>query len=225
MRALVTGFEPFGGDGVNASAEAVKRLAATWGAASGRAETGGAALDTLLLPVTFGGAFAPVREAVLAAQEEGAPYDVVVGVGLAAQTDVIRLERVAINVADARIPDNAGHVPADEPLVDAGPAAHFTGLPVKAALAGLREAGIPAVVSNTAGTFVCNALFYALRDAFGDGVTGFVHVPRMTEEAVDGDPGLPLDTLAAALRIVLTTSLAAARGEQQEKAMAAGAEH
>ncbi|MBL0886321.1 pyroglutamyl-peptidase I family protein [Myceligenerans indicum] len=220
MRALVTAFEPFGGDQVNASAEAVARLAAGWDASAE-----GAVLDTLLLPVTFGGAFAPVRSAVLAASEAGAPYDVVFGVGLAARTSLVRLERVAINVADARIPDNAGQVPADEPLVEAGPAAHFTGLPVKAALAALHDAGVPAAVSNTAGTFVCNALFYALRDAFGDGVTGFVHVPRTTEEAADDDPGLPLETLAAALRIVLTTSLAAARGEEQRTAAAAGAEN
>ncbi|RPF21219.1 pyroglutamyl-peptidase I [Myceligenerans xiligouense] len=220
MRALVTAFEPFGGDHVNASAEAVTRLAATWDP-----EAAGAALDTLVLPVTFGGAFAPVRAAMLAAREEGAPYDAVVAVGLAAGTEAVRLERVAINVADARIPDNAGHLPADEPLLRTGPAAHFTGLPVKAALAALHEAGIPAAVSNTAGTFVCNALFYTLREAFGDGVTGFVHVPRTAEERADGDPGLPLETLASALRIVLTTSLAAARGEVLRAAVAAGAEH
>lgn len=220
MRALVTGFEPFGGDDVNASAEAVARLAATWDA---RAE--GAALDTLLLPVTFGGAFPPVRRAVLAARADGRPYDVVLGVGLAARTDVVRLERVAINLADARIPDNAGHRPADEAVDAAGPAAHFTGLPVKAALAALREAGIPAIVSHTAGTFVCNALFYSLREAFGDDLTGFVHVPRTTEEGVDDDPGLPVATLAVALRLVLASSLAAARGEELRTTVVTGAEH
>ncbi|GAB4085724.1 pyroglutamyl-peptidase I [Myceligenerans cantabricum] len=220
MRALVTAFEPFGGDRVNASAEAVARLAETWDAAAD-----GAALDTLLLPVTFGGAFAPVRAAVRAAEAQGAPYDVVLGVGLAAQTDRVRLERVAINVADARIADNAGYAPADEPLSGAGPDAHFTGLPVKGALAALRAAGIPAVVSNTAGTFVCNALFYALREASAaDDVTGFVHVPRTAEEEADGDPGLPLEVLSEALRIVLATSLAVRRGEVPEPALAAGAD-
>jgi pyroglutamyl-peptidase len=148
-----------------------------------------------------------------------------VGVGLATRTDAVRLERVAINVADARIPDNAGHTPDDEPLAAAAPAAHFTGLPVKAVLAALRAAGIPGIVSNTAGTFVCNALFYALRETYGDGVTGFVHVPRTAEEGVGDDPGLPLETLADALRIVVATSLAAARGVELETVMGAGAEH
>lgn len=217
MKALVTAFEPFGGDEVNASAEAVRRLAATWDAAAEGAE-----LETLVLPVTFVGAFAPVRGAVRAAESRGEPYDVVVATGLAAGTDKIRLERVAINVADARLPDNSGFAPADETLFDRGPAAHFTGLPVKSALAALHAAGIPAMVSNTAGTFVCNALFYALRQAFGpDAVTGFVHVPRMREERAEGDPGMPLSTLAEALRIVVGTSLAAVRGGVLQPALAA----
>ncbi|GAA1858320.1 pyroglutamyl-peptidase I [Myceligenerans crystallogenes] len=207
MRALVTGFEPFGGDEVNASAEAVRRLAAVWDAGAEGAE-----LTTLLLPVTFAGAFTPLRGAVRAAESQGRPYDVVVAAGLVAGTDKVRLERVAINVADARIPDNSGFAPADETLFDGGPAAHFTGLPVKSALAALHAAGIPAALSNTAGTFVCNTVFYALRHVFGpDAVTGFVHVPRLREERMDGDPGLPLSLLAEALRIVVATSLAAVR--------------
>lgn len=221
MRALATGFEPFGGDEVNASAEAVARLGAEWDPAAD-----GARLDTLLLPVTFGGAFGPVATAVARAQAEGDPYDVVLAVGLAARTDRVRLERVAINVADARIPDNAGAVPVDEPVVDGGPAAHFTALPVKAALVALGEAGIPAHVSNTAGTFVCNALFFQVREALGDRLrSGFVHVPRLAEEEVDGDPGLPLATTTRALRTILTTCLAHAAGRIPEPALAAGAEH
>lgn len=193
---LVTGFEPFGGDPVNASWEAVSRLPERW--------EGPGRLVTLRLPVTFEGA---ARELV-AALDEHRP-DVVVCTGLAAGTAAVRLERVAINVEDARIPDNAGASPVDEPVVPGGPDAYLSTLPLKAALVALGEAGVPAVVSNTAGTYVCNATFYALRHALAGraGVrAGFVHVPRTREEAPDDDGALPVDDLARALGIVLTTA-------------------
>lgn len=204
MRVLVTAFEPFGGDRVNASREAARRLASEWDAHSE-----GAHLDVLVLPVTFGEAFTPVRAAVDAAVADGVPYDVVLCVGLAARTERVRLERVAINVADTHLPDNAGVAPQDAPLVEDAAAAHFTGLPVREVLSELKRSGIPASVSNSAGTFVCNALFYHVREVFGTRLaSGFVHVPRLAEEEVDGDPGLPLATTVRALRTVLATTLA-----------------
>lgn len=217
MRVLVTGFEPFGGDAVNASWEAVSRLAAGW---DERAE--GAALVAVRLPVTFAGSAATLARAVA----EHRP-DVVVAVGLAAGTDTVRLERVAVNVVDARIPDNDGAAPVDEPVVPGGPVAYLSALPLKAALAALREQDIPASVSNTAGTYVCNATFYALRHLLDDGTpAGFVHVPRAVEEG-SGEPGaLPVATLAAAVGTVVRTAVAALRGEDvPAPALAAGAEH
>jgi pyroglutamyl-peptidase len=228
VKVLVTGFEPFGGDAVNASAEAVEALAASW--------AGPDDLVTAVLPVVFD----DVRSAdglLLRLLEEDEP-DVVVAVGLAAGSTEIRLERVAINLMDARIPDNRGVQPVDAAVADGGPAARFTTLPVKAAAAAVREAGIPAGVSYSAGTFVCNAVFYVLQHTLAErpGVlSGFVHVPRTTEEvggeaaasalSDGGEPHLPRAALARALEIVVRTALAAARGELAEPAVAAGTLH
>jgi pyroglutamyl-peptidase len=131
VRALLTGFEPFGGDAVNESWEAVRTLAARW--------AGDDDLVTACLPVTFAGATAALRRLV-----DAHTPDVVVCAGLAAGAAAVRLERVAVNVADARIPDNAGAQPVDEPVVAGGPVGYFSTLPLKAALAALRDAGIPA---------------------------------------------------------------------------------
>ena len=228
MKVLVTGFEPFGGDAVNASAEAVTALAGRW--------AGPEELVTAILPVEFDA----VRRAdgpLLRLLDEHAP-DVVVAVGLAGGVSEVRVERVAINLMDARIPDNGGAQPVDAPVVDGGPAARFTTLPAKAAVAAVREAGIPAGVTYSAGTYVCNATFYALQHALAERpevLSGFVHVPRTTEElsARDsesaptggGEPHLPVDALARALEIVVRTALGAACGEVSEPAVAAGTLH
>jgi pyroglutamyl-peptidase len=228
MKVLVTGFEPFGGDAVNASADAVEALAARW--------AGPEELVTAVLPVEFD----QVRAAdgpLLRLLDEHAP-DVVVAVGLAAGITQVRVERVALNLMDARIPDNGGAQPVDVPVADGGPVARFATLPVKAAAAAVRAAGIPAGVTYSAGTYVCNASFYALQHALAerpDALSGFVHVPRTTEEvggdaapsalSDGGEPHLPLEALAGALEIVVRTALAAARGEVVEQGAPAGALH
>jgi pyroglutamyl-peptidase len=228
MKVLVTGFEPFGGDAVNSSADAVAALAASW--------AGPDELVTAVLPVVFD----QVRFAdgpLLRLLDEHAP-DVVVAVGLADGITQVQVERVAINLMDARIPDNGGGRPVDAPVADGGPAARFSTLPVKAAVAAVREAGIPAGVSYSAGTYVCNASFYAIQHALAgrpDVLSGFVHVPRSTEEvggaaaasalADGGEPHLPLEALARALETVVRTALAAARGEVVEPTTPAGALH
>ena len=222
MRALVTGFEPFGGDAVNSSWEAVRLLAQRWD------EPFGAELVPVRLPVTFAGA---VRE-VAAAVQDHRP-DVVVCTGVAAGADAVRIERVAINVADARIPDHTGAQPVDEPVVPGGPAAFLSGLPLKATLVALHGAGIPAVVSNTAGTYVCNATFYALGsllEATPGVLGGFVHLPRTAEEGggPDGGPqpgALSVAVLARALDVVVRTALAERLGIVTEPVVPAGMDH
>jgi pyroglutamyl-peptidase len=200
----VTGFEPFGGRSRNASAEAVLRLRAGWAEPE--------ALTTAVLPVSFETAPARLRELV-----RDVDPDVVVCVGEAGSRTVVSLERVALNLVDARIPDNAGSAPVDRPVVPGGPAAYFSSLPVRACAAAVRTSGLPAEVSHTAGTFVCNALFYALMDVLVDGAGdpapggpwrgvrgGFVHVPAgLDGTASDADP----ERVAAALRAVVRTAL------------------
>lgn len=228
MKVLVTGFEPFGGESVNASADAVAALAARW--------DGPDELVTAVLPVVFD-AVRTAEGPLLRLLDEHAPH-VVVATGLADGVTQVRVERVAINLMDARIADNGGHQPVDAPVAEDGPAALFTTLPAKAAVAAVREAGIPAGVTYSAGTYVCNATFYALQHALTarpEVRSGFVHVPRTTEEVgadpaesaltEGGAPHLPLDALARALEIVVRTALAGARGEVVEPGTPAGALH
>ena len=186
---LVAGFSPFGGARSNPSADAVRRLASTW--------AGPEPLVTTVLPVTFADAAA----SLLALVDEHAPR-LVVATGLADGRGAVTPERVAVNLADARIPDNAGAQPLDEPVVAGGPAAYFSTLPVKAISAALDEAGHPAAVSHSAGTFVCNHVFYALLHhlAGRDGPpAGFVHLPAAEV--------LPVEAQAEALAVVLRTAL------------------
>lgn len=169
---LLTGFEPFGDAAGNPSIDAA-RLAARDLACAGLAA---AAVE---LPCVFGRGAGTAAGALDAALREHRP-DVVVAAGLAGNRDRLSLERVAINVMDARIPDNAGGQPVDVPVRADAPAAYFTGLPIKRARARLEAAGLEAEVSQTAGTYVCNAVFYELMHLLAGtaGVrAGFVHVP------------------------------------------------
>src|ERR1700726_2373393 len=173
MQALVTGFEPFGGDPVNPAGEALRRLPPRLGAL---------ALATRLLPTAFGRALDALENAVMAS----AP-DMVLCVGLAGGRAALSLERVAINIDDARIADNSGRQPIDLPVVVGGPDAYFATLPIKAAVAALRDAGLPAIVSNSAGTFLCNHVFYGLMHLAATGAGrfrgGFLHVPYLPNQA------------------------------------------
>src|SRR6201996_7044054 len=144
---LLTGFEPFAGAESNSSWDAVERAAQLW--------SGDAELVIELLPVTFAGAATSIRELITAHSP-----DLVISVGLADGRDAVTPERIAINVEDARIPDNAGDQPLDRPITESGPEAYFSRLPVKEISDRIREAGIPSSVSNSAGTYVCNSLMY-----------------------------------------------------------------
>ncbi|WP_137846349.1 pyroglutamyl-peptidase I [Microbacterium sp. 2FI] len=196
---LLTGFEPFGGDSANPSGDAVRIVAQRW--------NGPETLITAVLPVTFAGATKSLRELI----DEHEP-DVVIATGLAGDRAALGVERIAVNLVDARIPDNDGAQPIDEPSVADGPAARFSTLPVKAIVHDLSAAGIPAALSHTAGTFVCNHVFYTALDAVSTraGVrAGFVHVPWDAEHAPMNASYLDLDDIAAALEIAVRTTLAA----------------
>lgn len=209
---LLTGFAPFGGEATNPSWEAVRQL-------HGR-RIAGHRIVTRRLSVEFGTSLKELRAAI----RETKP-SLVLCVGQAGGRAAISLERVAINVDDARIPDNAGTQPIDAAVVDDGPTAYFTDLPIKAMLAALREAGIPAEVSQTAGTYVCNHVFYGLMHALRRQKArgGFVHIPYSPEQAAHhpGAPGLAIDTVCEGLRIALRVSLETGT----DRKLAAGAEH
>ncbi|MEU0792813.1 pyroglutamyl-peptidase I [Amycolatopsis sp. NPDC005961] len=210
-RVLMTGFAPFGGEPVNPSWQAVSLL--------------GARRDDIAaveLPCEFAASLPTLRRAV----EEHRP-SLVVCVGQAGGRPDVTPERVAVNLIDARIPDNAGARPVDVPVVPDGPAAYFTTLPVKACVAAIRAAGVPASVSHTAGTYVCNQVFYGLMhllSARPDVRGGFVHVPFSPEQvAASGKaaPSLGVDRIADALEALVDT----ASRTTTDLAVSAGAEH
>lgn len=187
IHVLVTGFEPFGGSSVNASEEAVRGLPA---------EVAGVLITTAVLPCVFGEAPRELDRLIAAHRP-----DVVVAVGEAGGRSSVDLERVAINVDDARIPDNAGNRPIDVPVVVGAPSAYFSTLPIKACAAAVAAAGVPGSVSNSAGTFVCNHVFFALMDAVtrrGGVRAGFVHVPTIDV--------VPTSAVTAALEAVIVTA-------------------
>jgi pyroglutamyl-peptidase len=194
---LVTGFEPFGGDALNPSMELLPRLHGVL--------LSGARVQTQLLPCVFGRSLQVLQEAVARVQPE-----LVVALGLAANRAAISVERVAINVDDARIADNAGQQPVDRSIVPGGPVAYFSTLPMKAIVAALREAGIAAEVSQTAGTFVCNHVFYGLMHGLASSRqpvrAGFIHVPPLPGQRPEGG-GMPLDEMERGLRLAIEVAL------------------
>ena len=202
---LLTGLDPFGGDGGNPSWRAVEGLHDRCVA--------GHRIESLQLPTAFARAPRLLRAAIRRHRPS-----LVLCVGLAGGRPALSLERVAINVIDARIADNDGAQPVDVPVVRGGPAAYFSTLPIKAMHADLRAAGIAAEISQTAGTFVCNQVFYALMHALARMPAprprgGFVHVP-FTPEQVENRPGIPsmpLDAIVEGLRIAIATALTTRR--------------
>ncbi|MGW7005545.1 pyroglutamyl-peptidase I [Streptomyces sp. NPDC054933] len=212
-RVLLTGFEPFDGEHVNPSWRAVSAVAA--------APPDDCAVEAVRLPCVFGAALDALRAAV-----ERVDPDVVVCVGQAGGRADLTVERVAVNVDDARIPDNAGRQPVDTPVVAGGPVAYFAALPVKACVAAARAAGVPASVSQTAGTFVCNHVFYGLMHLIATERPslrgGFVHIPYTPEQVLDRSlPSLSVTLAAEGLRAVV----GAAVSRVADIVMAGGATH
>ena len=198
MTVLLTGFAPFGGDSMNSSWEAVRGLHGSM--------IEGHAVVTEQLPTEFDTAL----EQLIALVRRHQPV-LVVCAGQASERSAISLERVAINLSDARIPDNAGAQPIDTPVISGGQPAYFSSLPIKAILRDLTQAGLMAEVSNSAGTFVCNHVFYGLmhdlqRRHAPQGVRGgFVHLPRLAQP---GNPSMALHDMREGLRIVIASTLA-----------------
>ncbi len=194
MKLLLTGFEPFDGEDVNPSWLAAERVPDRVG-------------DVDIVKARIPTSFARSLDVLRAAMAREAP-DAVLCLGQAGGRSAMTPERVAVNVDDARIPDNDGAQPVDEPVVPGGPAAYFATLPVKAMVRAIREAGVPAELSNTAGTFVCNHLMYGLLHILAAErpavLGGFMHVPYLPEQAAGKDaPSLPLDGIVRGLEAAI----------------------
>jgi pyroglutamyl-peptidase len=196
--ALVTGFAPFGGEAVNPSQLIAQEL------------DGEILAGHRIVGATLPTAFATSLVALEQLLKLHKPV-LVLALGQAGGRAEISLERVAVNLIDARIPDNAGAQPVDVPVVAKAPNAYFSTLPLKAMLAALRQAGIPAALSHTAGTFVCNQVFFGLAHALARRRVrgGFVHVPYLPEQAArhTGAPGMPLETMVRAVRLSVEVAL------------------
>ena len=198
-RILLTGFDPFGGESINPSWEAVRRL-------DGK-RIGGHRVVARQLPTEFAGSLDLLKAAV----REIAPV-ILLGVGQAGGRTQLSIERVAINVQDARIADNAGAQPVDEPVIADGPAAYFSTLPIKAMLAALHAKGLPAEISQTAGTYVCNHIAYAMLHlaAKRRGMrAGFIHIPYLPEQAarLRGAASMAQADVLQGLEIALRTAI------------------
>jgi pyroglutamyl-peptidase len=196
---LLTGFEPFNKAAINPSWEAVKALKG-W-------RTREFAVEVRRLPCVFG-----MANRVMAGAIEELRPDLVIATGQAGGRPEISVERVAINVDDASLLDNEGQQPVDMPIVDGGPNAYFSTLPIKAIVREMRERGLKAGVSQTAGTFVCNHVFYGLlHNTINTPVrAGFIHVPFLPEQAAlrkDGSPSMKLDEIIEGLRAAVQVSL------------------
>lgn len=195
MKILVTGFDPFGGEKINPALETIKRLPDT---------ILGAQIIKLEIPTVVGKSLAKIKEAV----EKENP-DAVLSIGQAGGRSEITVERVGINIDDCRIPDNEGNQPIDEPVVKGGPAAYFVTVPIKAIVENIKAHNIPASISNTAGTFICNHVCYgvahlaAQRTAAGKPMkSGFIHIPFLPEQAIGKPaltPSMSLETIVSGI--------------------------
>lgn len=220
---MLTGFEPFGGDTINPSKELAKALD---GQTIGRW-----AIRGIVLPVTYGIAAEQVLEVLgqdvgQEAEENAGFYDVVLSLGQAKGRAKVCLERVAINIRDASLPDHAGHIAQDEPIVPGAPAAYFSNLPLRAMMSAIEAAGVPVTISNTAGTYVCNDLLYLLLHYIatlparspGTGHSaaplrvGFIHLPALPEQVTE-DAGGSLEGEGPTVRAGKTPTIPSPTGK------------
>ncbi len=199
MKVLVTGFEPFGGEKVNPSIEAVKRLSD---------KIAGADIIKAEIPTVFNKSIRKLEKIL----EDEKP-DITICVGQAGGRNRISVERVAINISDGRIPDNEGYQPVDEIIFEDGDTAYFARLPIKKIVKELNDRNIPAEVSNTAGTYVCNHLMYGLlyniNKKYPNMMGGFIHIPFLPEQVID-KPNMPcmsLDLIVEGLTIAIEVAV------------------
>ena len=200
-RVMITAFEPFERETINPSLESARQMAGV--------EFPGAALQVLELPVERHGAIGIALEAL----GELKP-DIVIMLGVAIARFRITPERVAINVDDFRIPDNAGNQPSGEPIVDGGPVGYFSTLPLRPIVDRLLKAGIPSAISNSAGTYLCNRLFYSVMHHIAtkglSTAAGFIHVPYQHEMALAKYPdilSMARETIVEGVRLAIEVSI------------------
>lgn len=195
MKILVTGFDPFGGDTINPALEAVNLLPE---------EIQGHTIEKLEIPTVFNKSKVTIENKLKATH-----FDIVLAIGQAGGRFELTPERIGINIDDARIPDNEGNQPIDEMIQSSGDAAYFSNLPVKRMTEAIQTAGVPARLSNTAGTFVCNHILYQLgflqATQFPNIKFGFIHVPFIPEQVTDKpeQPSMSIQTIAKGLKAAL----------------------
>ena len=197
MKILLSGFEPFGGSAINPSAEVIRAVA---GHAMAPFD-----LHTVLLPVTCDGGPAALVQAI-----EAFKPDAILCLGQAGGRSTLSIERVALNLLDFSMPDNAGKSMTDAPIVADGPAAYFATLPVRALLSAIRNAGVPAELSLSAGTYLCNQVLYAALHHIAvhrlPTRAGFIHLPSLPEQAIERPgPSMALGTMIAGIRAALVS--------------------
>ncbi|MBZ2175003.1 pyroglutamyl-peptidase I [Schnuerera sp. xch1] len=199
MKVLITGFDPFGNEKINPAIEAVKKL---------DDKIAGADIIKLEIPTVFGKSIERLEKAL----EKENP-DITICVGQAGGRNRISIERVAINISDARIPDNEGNQPIDEPIFEDGDAAYFAKLPIKAMVKEMNDKNIPGEVSNTAGTYVCNHIMYGLLynidKKYPNMKGGFIHIPFLPEQVIDKKdrPSMPLDLIIKGITAAIEAAI------------------
>lgn len=191
-KLLITGFDPFGGETINPSWEAVKGLPV---------HIGDYSVTKMEIPTVFGAA----AEKVIQSAEDLCP-DVILCVGQAGGRAAVTPEVIAINLQEARIPDNHGNQPVNIPVAADGPAAYFATVPVREMVQAIQAGGIPSALSYSAGAFVCNDVLYRLLHHFHgtDTRAGFIHVPYLPQQAKENQPSLPLEQITEALKLAIT---------------------
>lgn len=195
MKILVTGFDPFGGESINPSIEAVKKLPEN---------IAGAEIIKLEVPTVIGKSIDKIKEKL----EEVHP-DAVLSIGQAGGRTDIGVERIGINCDDCKIKDNEGNQPIDEKIIKDGPAAYFSTLPIKAMVKNIKAGGVPASVSNTAGTFICNHVLYGVlhlqASKYKEMRAGFIHIPFLPEQVVEKKnmPSMTLESIVKGLTLAI----------------------